>query len=280
MKRMKTLACLLLAAMMMAAALAAADGASAWYYSQLYGYGQFAQYVGEYDGYMNVDELVGGTGVEQTVEVISKSASIWAEPRTNSKKLASASNGESMLCETYNGYACIKDGAFYAVNYKGKSGWVNEAYVVLNPVEITLMESNVPAYIAPDVNSKKVGSLTKHTSYRVIGVYDDFYIVNLRGAAAAFIPMDVSHYDSAFSEIYESVGSRGFITVAAKTSMRTGPADSYAEMSKVGAGKELPVYDIIDGWYLVQDASTGCWGFIDCYDAHDDCFFAVAAGNG
>lgn len=52
-----------------------------------------------------------------------------------------------------------------------------------NTLEIVLEESNVPAYIAPDARSKKVGSLSKMTRYRVIGFYDDYYIVSFRGAA-------------------------------------------------------------------------------------------------
>ena len=52
-----------------------------------------------------------------------------------------------------------------------------------NKLEIVLMESNVPAYVAPDRNAKKVGSLSKMTRYRVIGFYDDYYIVSFRGAA-------------------------------------------------------------------------------------------------
>ena len=66
----------------------------------------------------------------------------------------------------------------------GKTGWVNAAYVVRNKLEIVLMESNVPAYVAPDRNAKKVGSLSKMTRYRVIGFYDDYYIVSFAARPA------------------------------------------------------------------------------------------------
>ena len=139
----------------------------------------------------------------------------------------------------------------------------------------------MPAYIAPDSTSKKVGSLSKQTSYRVIGVYDDYYIVNLRGAAAAFIPMSVQHYDSNFGFAYSSMGPRGSITTTRKTALRTGPADEYAEISKLPSGKQMDVYDVINGWYLVVDTESGCWAFIDGEDAYDDCFgYDEEIGNG
>ena len=61
------------------------------------------------------------------------------------------------------GYEPVMQNNFYQVDYKGKTGWVNAAYVVRNTLEIVLMESNVPAYVAPDRNAKKVGSLSKMT---------------------------------------------------------------------------------------------------------------------
>ncbi|MBP3427221.1 MAG: hypothetical protein J6M47_03040 [Clostridia bacterium] len=280
-KSMKTAALLAaLLAMILVCAVAAADGAGVWYSSELFGYGQFAQYAGEYDGYVNVDDLGSEYGTSPYVTVISKSASIWSEPRTNSKKVASAANAESMDCQTYDGYNYIMEDGFYAVTYKGKDGWINQDYVVLDAMEITLMESNVPAYIAPDAASKKVGSLSKQTAYRVIGIYDDFYIVNLRGAAAAFIPMSAKHYDSSFTFAYRSAGPRGTITLTRKASLRTGPAESYGEIRKLNAGKQLEVYDIINGWYLVEDTESGCWAFIDGEDAYDDCFDFDEMGNG
>ena len=282
MKRSMKAICLLAALLLtMMGAAALADSDAQWYSSELYGYGQFAHYAGGYDGYASVDGFGAEYGVKPTVTVISKSASIWAEPRTNSKKLASASNAETFACQTYDGYNYIEQDGFYAVDYKGKEGWVNETYVVLNAMQITLMESKGPAYSAPDSQSKKVGSLSKQTSYTVIGIYDDYYIINLRGAAAAFIPMDARQYDSIFDESYRSGGARGRITVTYKTSMRTGPSDSYAEISKVSSGKQMNVYDIINGWYLVMDEKSGCWGFIDTGDAVDDCFgYDGDIGNG
>ena len=82
---------------------AMADGSGDWLYSSMNGWIQLASYTGEYDGYVCVDGLGGVTGADAyTVTVISKSASIWAEPRTNSKKLASAPKMLAMSCSARN----------------------------------------------------------------------------------------------------------------------------------------------------------------------------------
>ena len=61
---------------------------------------------------------------------------------------------------------------------------------------LTLRKSNIPAYAAPTLEAKKVGSLSKYTQLNIIGTWDDFYIVSLRDAAA-FIPMDAAVWTSA-----------------------------------------------------------------------------------
>lgn len=260
MKRIAAL-CLLLS---LCAGLAAADGISGdWLTSRYNGYVRLASYVGEYDGYVCVDGLGGVTAADAyRMTVISKSASVWAEPRTNSKKIASAQHGESLLCLSDDGgESLLYSNGFYAVEYKGKDGWINEDYAVLNDLTITLLESNVPAYIAPDTFSKKVGSLSKLTSYRVIGFYDDFYIVNLRGAAAAFIPMDVLHRDNTFNRYYHG-GMQHDTVAAAKVKLRTGPGSQYPEIRTLKAGTRISVIDVVDDWYMIVDSESGELAFI------------------
>ena len=236
------------------------------------------------DGYVDVDGYGGVTSADPyQLTVISKSASIWEEARTNSKKLASVSHGDTLLCRVGRyadgGEYILEQNGFYAVEYStGKSGqwregWVNKDYVVRNTLEIVLMESNVPAYIAPDTNAKKVGSLAKLTRHRVIGMYDDFYIINLRGAAAAFIPMDAAHYDTGFEAVYrQSPAYRG--TANRKTSLRTGPGDNYAQADTLKAGEAFTCVDKLDGWCLVigQDTGTdgGAYLFVDADDVYVD----------
>ena len=250
--------------MSLSAGLAAADGFSGeWLRSRYHGYVRLASYAGEYDGYVCVDGLGGETAADAyRVTVISKSASVWAEPRTNSKKLASVQHGENLLCLSDDGGESLRyENSFYAVEYKGNEGWINEEYVVLNDLTITLLESNVPAYIAPDTASKKVGSLSKLTSYRVIGFYDDFYIVNLRGAAAAFIPMDVLHRDNVFNR-YNHGGMQHDTVTTGKVKLRTGPGSIYPEIRTLKAGTKVSVVDVVDDWYMIIDSETGEPAFI------------------
>ncbi|MBR3795144.1 MAG: SH3 domain-containing protein [Clostridia bacterium] len=254
-----------LMAMILLHRYALADGGSDWHYSRVHGYTRLASYVGEYDGYVCVDGMGGVTAADEySVTVISKSASIWAEPRTNSRKLASAAHGESIPCRSDDGgESLVYENGFYGVEYKGMPGWINEDYVVNNELRITLLESNVPAYSAPDTQSKKVGSLSKLTEYRVIGFYDDFYIVNLRGAAAAFIPMSVRHRDNTFERSYHAGGGLDLLVTAEhKTILRTGPGRSYPEIRTVRAGTELRVVDIIDDWTMIYDEETNQYAFI------------------
>ena len=252
----------LLAAMMMLGATALADG-GVWHNSRSFGSIQFANYTGWSDGYQSVDGFGGVTAADPyNLTVISKSASIWSEPSTGSKKLGSVSYGDSLLgVSSDGGYNVTMDHNFYQVEYKGKKGWVGSTYVVRNTLEIVLMESNVPAYIAPDVRSKKVGSLSKMTRYRVIGFYDDYYIVSFRGAACAYIPKDAAHYDTKFIGLYRQAAAHSG-SVEYGTKLRTGPDDSYPEIKTMNAGASVECLDEIDGWYMIRYSGKGADGDI------------------
>ena len=285
MMHMKKAICFLL--LMMCAAGAMADGQRAWVRSAVYGYTAFASYADEYDGYRSVDGLGGVTSADPFyLRVISKSASVWSEPRSNSKKLASVSHGELLMCRDAESADDIRmENGFFAVEYKTgsksaewKPGWVNSDYVVRNTLEIVLMESNVPAYIAPDTASKKVGSLAKFTRCQVIGFYDDFYIINLRGAAAAFIPMDVRHYDNCFEGSYRQSPTFEGVTTR-KTGVRTGPGSDYPEAYTLKAGKTFDCLDQIDGYYMMLDEDSGAFVFIDGEDAEVDGWLNRSPGN-
>ena len=260
--------CALLALVCMLTTAALADGTGEWFRSEMHGYIQLASYEGEYDGYVSVDGYGGVTAADAYyVTVISKSASVWAEPRTNSKKLGSAAHGETLACVTEDGESLVYENGFYGVTYKGRDGYINEDYVVNNDLTITLLESNVPAYVAPDTASKKVGSLSKMTEYRVIGFYDDYYIINLRGAAAAFVPMSVKHRDNTFLSYYHNGASLDIaVTTDSKVVLRTGPGRSYPETRTAKAGTRLKVLDIIDDWFLVWDDADDQYVFVSTDD--------------
>lgn len=257
---------LALCAMLLWSAVAFAASGD-WHTSQSFGQVRFASYTSGYNGYASVDGMGGVTaGDAGRVNVVSKNASVWGSASTGSQKLGSVSHGESLSCVLSNGSPVMQNG-FYAVDYKGKTGYVNSDYVVLNTLEITLMESNVPAYSAPDTHSKKVGSLSKQTTYRVIGFYGDYYIINLRDAAAAYVPLSAKVYDSNFTANYHGGSTLGISAkTGTKASLRTGPDSSYAEIRTLSAGTSLAVRDIIDGWYMVWDDKGSTWAFVSSAD--------------
>ena len=250
---------------------ALADGNGSWVYSRMHGYVELASHAGGLEGYGWVALTgLGGDAVSDThqVRVISKSASIWAQPRTNSQKLGTVSNGDTLDCvqvSAANGGGVVLQDGFYAVEYKGNTGWINSAYAVRGPFEIILMESNVPAYCAPDSASNKVGSLTKLTRYTVIGFYNDYYVINLRGGSA-FIPMSVAHYDTAFERLHGTDAVRT-LTVTTGTALRVGPGEQYAKLSDVRAGQTFACVDEIDGWCLVIDGSSDGYAYVWSGDA-------------
>jgi len=240
--------------------------------SALYGKVRLRSYAYDYPGYISADGM--GSDVysmkpEDYVQIITKSASVWASPKTNSKKLGSVSHGEKLLCEEDENGSPAEEGDFFVVRYKGKTGYVNKAYAVVSPLEIVLMESNVPAYIAPDVNAKCVGSLAKHTRYTVIGMYDDFYIINLRGAAAAFISKKTQCYDSRFEDFYFGLPTEEG-TIIRDTELRTGPGEGYAKITDVQEGDTFEVYDMINAWHMVKYVPKGSddviFAFVYCND--------------
>jgi len=229
------------------------------YHSALYGEAmRFQSYAYDYPGYVRAD----GMGYapyngedEQFIRIITKSASVWERPKTNSKKLGSVSNGDELLCLIDEGNPAT-EGDFFAVEYKGNVGYVNQDYAVVSPLEIVLMESNVPAYIAPDSSAKCVGSLSKHTRYTVIGMYDDYYIINLRGAAAAYISKETKCYDSRFEKYYLAMPTKKG-TIIRNTTLRTGPGMEYAKVADVKRGERFEFYDMIGVWYMLRYTPKG-----------------------
>ena len=116
--------------LMLLGAVALADGGD-WHESRIYGSVQLANYAGWCDGYQSVDGFGGITAADSfTLTVISKSASIWSEPSTGSKKLGSVSYGESLTgVSSDGGNNVAMDRNFYEVEYNGRQGWVGATYV-------------------------------------------------------------------------------------------------------------------------------------------------------
>lgn len=228
---------------------------------------QLANYAQSYNGWIDISGLGGNTLQERSdVRVISRNATVRAEPSTGAKSLGSVSNGSQLSGRTdYSGNIMTQNG-FYAVEYKGQDGWISSAYCVCGPFEIVLQESNVPAYCAPNSSSKRVGSLEKCTRLTVLGFYGDYYVVNLR-QASAFIPMSVRHYDTAFERLYYNAPTYE-AAVTYETTLRTGPGSGYTSLGKLRVGYSFRYCDILDGYCMVWDDENECYVFINCDDTN------------
>jgi len=280
--RGKILICALTAALFaVGSVIAVADGYAFWSpHSGAVYFNQASNREYYSSGYLEPEE---STNYQDTkvVRVISKSASIWQEARTNSKKLGSATNGQEIeIIRGEHGGPIEQDG-FYRVSFNNKAGWINKAYCVYAPLEIVLMESNVPAYCAPSSASKKVGSLSKYTRYTVLGTFGDYYIVSLR-QASAFIPTGVAHYDTTYESRFLPAGSEKNGVTLAKTTLRTGPGDWYASVEDVKAGYKFTCVGEVNGWYVIAYESKSTDGvvlaYVPVHDAEVSGYYSEANG--
>ena len=99
--------------------------------------------------------------------------------------------GSSPLLDTLAyGTRCTileESGSWYHVVYRDgdgmrRSGFVRKEYVLMNPTYFT-PNGETPVYAMPSSDAKRVGLIDSGTSYPVIGLYDDFLVISLRGAS-------------------------------------------------------------------------------------------------
>lgn len=180
--------------------------------------------------------------------VISKSATIRSKPSYDGASVASVPGGTEILitAETQDGWVPVQ----YTEKGKRYQGWMREDYLVADRLLITLRKSNIPAYCAPSLETKKVGSLAKYTQLDVIGTWDAFYIVSLRGAAA-FIPMDAALWRSDDIKEAFAVATTGYTTC--ETTLRTGPGADWPEAETCRANTQLSISPLHQegDWYFV-----------------------------
>lgn len=193
--------------------------------------------------------------------VISKSVTIRSKPSYSGDNVVSASGGDTLLVLSDD------SGDWVEVQYtKGKKkyqGWVIKDYIVCKPMTITLRKSNIPAYSAPTLEAKKVGSLSKYTELTVIGIWGNYYIVSLR-EAAAFIPIDADVWTS--TEIYEffAHGLRQ-AQVTSATILRSGPSNDWPEAITCKPGAHITIgSDEQNGWYIAN--YDGTIGYVNAAD--------------
>ena len=192
-------------------------------------------------------------------------------------KILEVSNPEEaykLFSEAAIPYKCqhnhvIKINSGEIIKYNGEkqdgkeyTGWVLTRYIVIQPMTITLLSSNLPAYCAPDRSSKQVGSLARQTELTVLGTWGDFYIVSLRNASA-FIAMDADLITS--DELYLSLyTASGVARTLRNTQMHSGPGDDWKTVATVPAGTEIHCGTLRDDWLLVL--YNGIPGFVPFED--------------
>lgn len=211
-----------------------------------------------YGGYQSGDYLARQYSGPFAV-VCTKSITVRDQPSYNGRKVTTASNGDFLTVVDRSGdWTCIlcqKDGKEY-------TGWVLTRYIVIQPMTITLLSSNIPAYCAPDRSSKQVGSLARQTELTVLGTWGDFYIVSLRNASA-FIAMDADLITS--DELYLSLyTASGVARTLRNTQMHSGPGDDWKTVATVPAGTEIHCGTLRDDWLLVL--YNGIPGFVPFED--------------
>ena len=109
------------------------------------------------DGHYTSGDYMGIEGTGAGV-VISKSATIRSTPSYSGKKVTSVPGGSFILASpnVENGWRKVT----YVENRKTYDGWMLDDYMVHDQLILTLRKSNIPAYAAPTLEAKKVGSPT------------------------------------------------------------------------------------------------------------------------
>ena len=126
-----------------------------------------------------------------------------------------------------------------------------------------------------------MGSLSKLTRYTVIGTFGNYYVVNLR-QAAAFVPIRAAHYDTAFEgRFLPAIEEKNGVTLS-KTTLRTGPGEDYASVENVKAGYAFTCVGEINGWFVVAYQSKNTDGtvlvYLPSYDAEVEGIYSDANG--
>ncbi len=94
------------------------------------------------------------------------------------------------LCTLIYGTHCTvieENDNWYQVVYRNEEGkrergWVRKEYVLVNPGYFT-PDAETPVYALPSRHSKRVGLIDEGTQYPIIGEYEGFLVISLRGAS-------------------------------------------------------------------------------------------------
>ena len=185
----------------------------------------------------------------ETGEVVSQNVTVRADHRSNAQTIGSLNNGETFQIldrwEQYLHIAYTNPKTSETIN-----GWLLNYYVVENPMHITLRNSNTAALAYPSSDSKRVGSLSKYTRLTVIAQLDRYWVVALRGAAAAIPKTAKVWLDEELNTLTASPVMAG--TVANRTTTRTGPGSSWSSVQTLNAGTSVEILGSDGDWYIIR----------------------------
>lgn len=191
--------------------------------------------------------------------VITQKATLRSKPSYQGKSLSSVPQ------ETYLLRLSEAEDGWVFVEYEGKRGYIREEYLILDQITLTVRKSNTPAYCVPSRDGKQVGSLSKGTSLYVIGKWEEYYVVRLRGGSA-FIHEDDGIWTSnetnrmLLSLRKESGGQTRRASV--NTEIRYGADESWPEVCKVKAGEKLSVGTYAERNWVFVCNEDGDFGFV------------------
>lgn len=112
--------------------------------------------------------------------VLCESLSLRENPDTASQVLVTLEYGA-------HGTIMEENDSWFNVVYSDEQGrhyegWIKKDYVLVNPSYFTPGEET-PVYAIPSTDSKRVGLISGDTDYPIIGEYNGFLAISLRGAS-------------------------------------------------------------------------------------------------
>ncbi len=160
--------------------------------------------------------------------VISRNASVRANPDESAKKICNVYNGQYLKVTGVVGnwyvvdLACLDNPKGYATGYI-------LSYYVLTDYQCVYLKEGAPIYPYPNA-SKRIGYLPSGSFYTILGETSECWIINAR-TAAAYLPKNVSTYTSSEMEYYYTGMTRfeGY-TLTNSVKVYSGPGTDYKKI--------------------------------------------------
>lgn len=112
----------------------------------------------------------------QTALVLSQRLTLREQPKTSAKGLKTLSYGAIVTCTG------MREPGWVEAIVDDKIGWVRDEFLLFDPQYITF-DSETPVLAWPSPNAPWVGLLDAGTTAPVMGVYNGYTVISLRGAS-------------------------------------------------------------------------------------------------